>query len=147
MTRRVPTIMQQEAVECGAACLAMVLAFHGRWITLEEMRELCGVDRDGTKASNMVRAARSLHLSAKGLRKEVDELAELPLPAILYWNFNHFVVLEGFARNGEARINDPAAGPRLVDAREMDEAFTGVVLAFEPGDDFVRAGGRASLTR
>jgi len=145
MTRRVPTIMQQEAVECGAACLAMVLAFHGRWITLEEMRELCGVDRDGTKASNMVRAARSLHLSAKGLRKEVDELAELPLPAILYWNFNHFVVLEGFARNGEARINDPAAGPRLVDAREMDEAFTGVVLAFEPGDDFVRAGGRASL--
>ena len=137
--------MQQEAVECGAACLAMVLAWHGRWITLEELRELCGVDRDGTKASNIIRAARSLGLIAKGLRKEVDELAALPLPAIVFWNFNHFVVVEEFTRGGQVRINDPATGPRLIGRRDMDEAFTGVVLAFAPGPDFVREGARPSL--
>lgn len=137
--------MQQEAVECGAACLAMVLAWHGRWKTLEELRNLCGVDRDGTKASNIIRAARSLGLVAKGLKKEVAELAALPLPAIAFWNFNHFVVLEAFTKNGDVRINDPAAGPRLVSRTELDEAFTGVVLAFEPGPDFVREGGRPSL--
>lgn len=145
MLRRVPTIMQQEAVECGAACLAMVLGWHGRWITLEELRDLCGVDRDGTKASNIVRAARSLGMVAKGFKKEIDELPELPLPAILFWNFNHFVVLEAFTLGGKARINDPATGPRLVGRAEMDEAFTGVVLAFAPGDDFVRSGGRPRL--
>jgi len=145
MSRPVPTIMQQEAVECGAACLAMILAWHGRWVTLEEMRDLCGVARDGTKASNMLRAARSLGMVAKGLSKEIDELADLPLPLIVFWNFNHFVVVDALMRNGAVRINDPATGPRVVGRAEFDDAFTGVVLAFAAGPDFVPEGARPSL--
>src|SRR4051794_31585331 len=91
---RVPTIMQQEAVECGAACLAMILAAHGRWISLEELRESCGVGRDGTKAVNILRVARGFGMIAKGLKKEVDDLARLACPFVVFWNFNHFVVVE-----------------------------------------------------
>lgn len=144
---RVPTIMQQEAVECGAACLAMILGAHGRWTALEELREMCGVGRDGTKAVNLLRAARSIGMIAKGLRKDVSELAELPCPYVVFWNFNHFVVVERFAGDGRSRIwlNDPATGPRAISAREFSDAFTGVVLAFEPGPDFEEIGSRPSL--
>ena len=140
--------MQQEAVECGAASLAMVLGYHGLWVSLEKLRELCGVGRDGTKATNIVKAARSLGMVAKGLRKEVDELKALPLPLIVFWNFNHFVVVERFEPGedgGHVRINDPASGPRRITRKTFDEAFTGVVLAFEPGPDFKPAGSRTSI--
>jgi NHLM bacteriocin system ABC transporter peptidase/ATP-binding protein len=146
---RVPTIMQQEAVECGAASLAMVLGYHGLWVSLERLRELCGVSRDGTKATNIVKAARSLGMVAKGLRKEVDELPALPLPLIVFWNFNHFVVVERFEftkDGGRVWINDPASGPREITRKTFDEAFTGVVLAFEPGAEFRPAGSRTSIT-
>jgi len=136
--RAVPSILQIEQTECGAASLAMILAHHGRWITLEEMRERTGVSRDGTKASNLLKAARSYGLSAKGFRKEADRLAEVPWPAILHWNFNHFVVLEGI-RDGRVHINDPAIGRRTVSLAELSEAFTGVVLAFEKGPEFQRS--------
>jgi NHLM bacteriocin system ABC transporter peptidase/ATP-binding protein len=136
--RAVPSILQIEQTECGAASLAMILAHHGRWITLEEMRERTGVSRDGTKASNLLKAARSYGLSAKGFRKEADRLAEVPWPAILHWNFNHFVVLEGIV-NGKVYINDPAIGRRTLSFAELSEAFTGVVLAFEKGPDFHRS--------
>ena len=92
--RRVPMVAQQEAVECGAACLAMVLAFYGRWVTLEELREQCGITRDGTKATNVVKAARLHKLVAKGLQKDADDLLGLPHPLIVFWRFNHFVVVE-----------------------------------------------------
>ncbi|ODT65473.1 MAG: NHLP family bacteriocin export ABC transporter peptidase/permease/ATPase subunit [Pelagibacterium sp. SCN 63-23] len=136
--RAVPSVLQIEQTECGAASLAMILAHHGRWITLEEMRERTGVSRDGTKASNLLKAARSYGLSAKGFRKEADRLAEVPWPAILHWNFNHFVVLEGIV-NGKVYINDPAIGRRTLSFAELSEAFTGVVLAFEKGPDFHRS--------
>ena len=131
----VPTILQMEATECGAASLAMILAKYKAFIPLEQLRTDCGINRDGSKASNVVKAARNYGLIAKGLRVEPDGLRSLKMPCILHWNFNHFLVLEGF-KNGKVWINDPAAGKRVISEEELDMAFTGVVLTFEPAPDF-----------
>ena len=130
-----------EAVECGAAALAMVLAHHGAWIPLEQLRIACGVSRDGSKASNIVRAARTFGLDARGFRQEPATLRELPMPCIIHWNFNHFVVLEGID-GGDVYINDPAVGRRRTDMVELDLAFTGVALAMEPTSAFQRSGSK-----
>lgn len=136
---RTPTALQMEAAECGAASLRMILAHYGRWVPLDELLESSGVSRDGVKASNIVRAARRYGMTAKGVRQELAELRDGPLPVIVFWNFNHFLVVEGYAP-GRWFLNDPGHGSRTVTDAEFDRSFTGVVLQFAPGPEFRRAG-------
>ena len=142
---KVPVVMQMEALECGAASLAMVLAYFGRWVPLEQVRLDCGVSRDGSNAKNVLLAARSYGLEAQGYRCEVETLrSDMTYPCIIHWNFNHFVVLNGF-KGKYAYINDPARGEVRVPMEEFDRSFTGVCLQFSPGPDF-KPGGRRKST-
>ena len=141
---KVPVVMQMEALECGAACLAMVLAYYGKWMPLEQVRVDCGVSRDGSKAGNVMKAARSYGLEAKGFRMGVEAVKGFTaFPCIIHWNLNHFVVLCGF-RGKYVCINDPARGSVRVTMDEFDQAFTGIVMAFAPTADFVPDGKRTS---
>jgi NHLM bacteriocin system ABC transporter peptidase/ATP-binding protein len=124
-----------EAVECGAASLGMILAYYGKRVPLEELRVACGVTRDGSTAGNVVRAARAYGLNATGYRRDVAELETMSLPFVIFWQFNHFLVVEGFSKRG-VHLNDPATGRRVVDEAEFDRSYTGVALAFEPGPGF-----------
>ena len=138
---KVPTVLQMEETECGAACLGMVLAHYGKYVPLDELRTACGVSRDGSRASSMLAAARSYGMTAKGYKRPFSKLADGDLPQILFWRYSHWVVLEGF-RPDALFINDPAEGRRRVDLEEARRSYSGISLQAQPGDDFVRGGSR-----
>lgn len=143
---RVPTVIQMEAVECGAASLTMILGYFGKHVPLEEMRQECGVSRDGSNAKNIMTAARKYGLEVKGYQYTADELSTVELPAIIFWEFNHFVVLEGFGKD-RVYLNDPAAGPRFVTYEEFEESYAEIVLVFQKGADFRAEGKPRSLIK
>ncbi len=141
---KTPTVFQMEATECGAASLTMILGYFGKHIPLEQMRIETGVSRDGCNAGNIMLAAQKFGLETHGYRKDLDALFTLPVPCIIHWNFNHFVVWEG-KKGDHCYINDPAVGRRRLSVKDMDESFTGIVLTFKPSETFEKSKSDNSL--
>ena len=142
---KVPVVMQMEALECGAASLTMILAYYGKWIPLEQVREDCGVSRDGSNAKNILLAARNYGLTAKAYRFDPERLKEVgKFPMIVHWEFNHFIVLKGFKGN-KVYVNDPARGEVVLSFEQFDDGYTGICLMFEPTETFVPSGKPKSM--
>lgn len=142
---KVPVVMQLEALECGAASLTMILAYYDKWIPLEQVRADCGVSRDGSNAKNILLAARNYGLTAKGYRYSLERLkTDGKFPCIIHWEFNHFVVCDGF-KNGKVYLNDPARGTVTVTEEQFKNSYTGITLIFEPGENFEPGGKPKSM--
>ena len=134
---RTPRVYQVEASECGAACLSIIMQYYHCYVPMEELRYQCGVSRDGSNAADLIRAAGVFGLKGSGYSKSLKDMRNFPVPCILHWNFNHFVVLEGI-HGDKVYLNDPATGRRRVTMKEMDECFTGIVLSFQKTENFKR---------
>lgn len=141
-----PLLLQMHATECGAACLGSILGYFGRWAPLTELREKCEVSRDGSSAASILRAARHYGLECSGLSLRGEQLKKVELPLILFWQYHHFLILEGFDANNYY-LNDPATGRRTVSAEEFDKGYSNVALRFEPTGDFRAGGARPGLLR
>ena len=145
---KTPVVLQMEAAECGAASLGIILGYYKKYMSLEQLRELCGVSRNGSNAANVMAAAETLGMKAEGFSYEPEELKKLIPPFIIHWDFNHFVVFEGMdEKTGQVFLNDPAVGHRSVPWAEFEESFTGVTLVLRPGENFVRDGEPESVWR
>ncbi len=143
---RTPTILQMEAVECGAASLAIMLAHYGRIVPLVALRRDCGVSRDGSKCSNILKAAHAYGMEAKAWKRDIAGLKKQAFPYVVFWNFNHFLVVEGY-RKGRVYLNDPATGPRSIPIEEFDRSYTGVMMTMKPGPEFRKGGSKPSILR
>ena len=141
-----PVLLQMHASECGAACLGSVLAYFGRWVPLTELREKCEVSRDGSSAASILRASRHYGLECNGLSVRAGQLKKLDLPLILFWQFSHFVVFEGFDGR-HYHLNDPSTGRRRLTAEEFEKDYSGIALRFKRGADFSPGGKQPSLLR
>ncbi|MBD1852295.1 NHLP family bacteriocin export ABC transporter peptidase/permease/ATPase subunit [Leptolyngbya sp. FACHB-711] len=143
---RTPTLLQMEAGECGAAALGIILGYYGRIVPLAELRQACGISRDGSSAANVVAAAKAYGLNAKGFKKELQSLMALHPPYIVFWQFDHFFVVEGFSKE-QVFVNDPAAGRRTVSLEEFNQGYTGIVLVMEPNETFQKGGKKKSVVQ
>ena len=147
VAKKVPVVIQLEALECGAACLTMILAYYGKWIPLEQVRSDCGVSRDGSKAGKILKAARNYGFEAKGFKYDVEDLKkEATFPCIIFWNNNHFVVLDGFKGN-YAVINDPARGKTKYTIESFEKNYSGICLTFNPTTEFKPEGKPKSVIK
>src|SRR5262249_4830751 len=138
---KTPTVLQMEAAECGAAALGIILEYYGRYVPPDVLRDECGVSRDGSNALYIKEAARGHGLEVKAFRKEAEGLVDRRPPLMVFWESNHFLVVEGF-RRGRVYLNDPAVGRRTVNLEEFRRSYTGIAFAFQPGPGFVKRGGR-----
>ena len=141
---KTPTVLQMEMTECGAASLSMILQYHGKYVPLTQLRIACGVSRDGSDAAGVIRAAKANGMEAKGFSRGLEKLKKSQLPIIIFWEFNHFLVLEGFSKT-RAYLNDPALGPRSVSLEEFDVSYTGIALDVKPSPDFEKSGKAPSV--
>lgn len=144
--RRVSPLQQMSAVECGATCLTMILRYYGRHVTIAEIHDRYGSGRDGLSAMNIVQAAKDHGLQVKALSLSENNLQDIHLPAIVHWEFNHFLVVERWTPNA-VDVADPASGRRRLSAEEFNNGFTGIIIQLAPGTDFARLTRKAKVAQ